>query len=51
MPVVLSFTVETDGRLPDGTSLRDAVAQTEAAAAPDGLSAEEEARLRTLLEE
>ena len=26
MPVALSFTVETDGRLPDGTSLADAVA-------------------------
>ena len=25
MPVAVSFTVETDGRLPDGTSLRDAV--------------------------
>ena len=26
MPVVLSFTVETDGRLPDGTSLADTIA-------------------------
>jgi S-methylmethionine-dependent homocysteine/selenocysteine methylase len=25
MPVVISFTVETDGRLPDGTTLADAV--------------------------
>jgi homocysteine S-methyltransferase len=33
--VGVSFTVETDGRLPDGTSLRDAIEQTDAAAAPD----------------
>jgi S-methylmethionine-dependent homocysteine/selenocysteine methylase len=26
LPVVISFTVETDGALPDGTSLRDAIA-------------------------
>jgi S-methylmethionine-dependent homocysteine/selenocysteine methylase len=31
MPVVVAFTVETDGRLPTGQSLRDAVAQVEAA--------------------
>ena len=31
MPVVISFTVETDGRLPDGTTLRDAIAQCDAA--------------------
>ena len=31
MPVVISFTVETDGRLPTGQSLRDAVAQVDAA--------------------
>jgi len=30
LPVVVSFTVETDGRLPDGTSLDDAVQQTDA---------------------
>jgi S-methylmethionine-dependent homocysteine/selenocysteine methylase len=30
LPVVISFTVETDGRLPDGTSLRDAVEQVDA---------------------
>ncbi len=36
VPVLIGFTVETDGRLPDGTPLRDAVAQVEAAAAPDG---------------
>jgi homocysteine S-methyltransferase len=36
IPVLIGFTVETDGRLPDGTPLRDAVAQVEAAAAPDG---------------
>jgi homocysteine S-methyltransferase len=35
LPVAVSFTVETDGRLPDGTSLRDAVAQVDAAAAPE----------------
>jgi S-methylmethionine-dependent homocysteine/selenocysteine methylase len=37
MPVVISFTVETDGRLPNGTPLRDAVervdAETDGAAA------------------
>ena len=31
VPVLIGFTVETDGRLPDGTLLRDAVAQVEAA--------------------
>jgi homocysteine S-methyltransferase len=31
MPAVVSFTVETDGRLPDGSSLRDAILATEAA--------------------
>jgi S-methylmethionine-dependent homocysteine/selenocysteine methylase len=36
LPVLVGFTVETDGRLPDGTSLRDAVAQVDAADAPDG---------------
>ena len=36
VPVLVSFTVETDGRLPDGTSLRDAVARVEAEASPDG---------------
>jgi S-methylmethionine-dependent homocysteine/selenocysteine methylase len=35
LPVAVSFTVETDGRLPDGTTLRDAVAQVDAAAAPE----------------
>lgn len=30
VPVIISFTVETDGRLPDGTSLGDAVQQTDA---------------------
>ncbi|HEX5088822.1 MAG TPA: homocysteine S-methyltransferase family protein [Nocardioides sp.] len=35
LPVAVSFTVETDGRLPDGTSLRDAVAQVDAAASPE----------------
>jgi homocysteine S-methyltransferase len=36
IPVLIGFTVETDGRLPDGTSLRDAVARVEASDAPDG---------------
>jgi S-methylmethionine-dependent homocysteine/selenocysteine methylase len=35
LPVAISFTVETDGRLPDGTTLRDAVAQVDEAAAAD----------------
>lgn len=35
VPVGISFTVETDGRLPDGTTLRGAMAQVDAAAAPD----------------
>ena len=36
MPVVIGFTVETDGRLPSGQSLRDAIQQTddEASGAP-----------------
>jgi homocysteine S-methyltransferase len=36
VPVLIGFTVETDGRLPDGTSLRDAVARVEESDAPDG---------------
>lgn len=36
VPVLVGFTVETDGRLPDGTPLRDAVARVEEADAPDG---------------
>jgi S-methylmethionine-dependent homocysteine/selenocysteine methylase len=35
LAVGISFTVETDGRLPDGTPLGDAVQQVDAAAAPD----------------
>ncbi|WP_210440028.1 homocysteine S-methyltransferase family protein [Nocardioides xinjiangensis] len=35
MAVAISFTVETDGRLPDGTTLRDAVLAVDAAEAPD----------------
>ncbi len=35
LPVALSFTVETDGRLPDGTPLRAAVERVDALAAPD----------------
>ena len=36
VPVLIGFTVETDGRLPDGTPLREAVARVEAAEPPDG---------------
>jgi S-methylmethionine-dependent homocysteine/selenocysteine methylase len=36
VPVLVGFTVETDGRLPDGTPLRDAVARVEETEAPDG---------------
>jgi S-methylmethionine-dependent homocysteine/selenocysteine methylase len=36
VPVLVGFTVETDGRLPDGTPLREAVARVEAEQAPDG---------------
>ncbi|MEO6206159.1 MAG: homocysteine S-methyltransferase family protein [Mycobacteriales bacterium] len=35
VPVGISFTVETDGRLPDGTPLRQAIEQVDAVAAPD----------------
>ena len=35
IPVVVMFTVETDGRLPDGTSLADAVEQVDALGGPD----------------
>lgn len=31
MPVAISFTVETDGRLPDGTTLKDAIIAVDAA--------------------
>lgn len=31
MPAVVSFTVETDGRLPDGTGLGEAIAEVDAA--------------------
>jgi S-methylmethionine-dependent homocysteine/selenocysteine methylase len=30
MPAVLSFTVETDGRLPTGQTLKDAIIETDA---------------------
>jgi S-methylmethionine-dependent homocysteine/selenocysteine methylase len=36
VPVLVGFTVETDGRLPDGTTLADAVALVEAQEQPDG---------------
>ena len=36
VPVLIGFTVETDGRLPDGTPLHEAVALVEAEASPDG---------------
>jgi S-methylmethionine-dependent homocysteine/selenocysteine methylase len=35
LPVAISFTVETDGRLPDGTPLAQAIQETDEAAAPD----------------
>ena len=35
LPVSISFTVEIDGRLPDGTPLRAAIEQVDAVAAPD----------------
>jgi S-methylmethionine-dependent homocysteine/selenocysteine methylase len=35
LPVAISFTVEVDGRLPDGTTLGDAVEAVDAAAAPE----------------
>jgi S-methylmethionine-dependent homocysteine/selenocysteine methylase len=35
LPVAISFTVETDGRLPSGQPLREAIEQTDAAAAPE----------------
>jgi S-methylmethionine-dependent homocysteine/selenocysteine methylase len=34
LPLMVAFTVETDGRLPDGTPLADAVAQVDSVAAP-----------------
>jgi S-methylmethionine-dependent homocysteine/selenocysteine methylase len=36
VPVLVGFTVETDGRLPDGTPLREAVSLVDAAEAPAG---------------
>lgn len=35
LPVAISFTVETDGRLPDGTPLGEAIGSVDGAAAPD----------------
>ncbi|MET0418255.1 MAG: homocysteine S-methyltransferase family protein, partial [Actinoplanes sp.] len=35
LPVAVSFTVEVDGRLPDGTSVPDAITAVDAADAPD----------------
>lgn len=35
VPVAVSFTVETDGRLPDGTTLADAVQRVDEAAPPE----------------
>ncbi len=34
-PAAVGFTVETDGRLPDGTTLKDAIERVDAAAPPD----------------
>lgn len=36
LPVLIGFTVETDGRLPDGTTLAEAIAHLEAEEPPDG---------------
>lgn len=36
LPVLVGFTVETDGRLPDGTTLRDAITRVDAAEPPEG---------------
>lgn len=36
VPVLVGFTVESDGRLPDGTTLRDAIERVDAIDAPDG---------------
>jgi S-methylmethionine-dependent homocysteine/selenocysteine methylase len=35
LPVAISFTVETDGSLPDGTTLAQAIGEADATAAPD----------------
>ncbi len=35
LPVGISFTVETDGRLPDGSTLREAIEQVDRTAPPD----------------
>lgn len=35
LPAAVGFTVETDGRLPDGSTLRDAIARVDEEAAPD----------------
>lgn len=35
LPIAVSFTVETDGRLPSGVSLAEAITEVDAAAAPD----------------
>jgi S-methylmethionine-dependent homocysteine/selenocysteine methylase len=35
LPAAISFTVETDGRLPDGTSLATAIAEVDATARPE----------------
>ncbi|HEY6378328.1 MAG TPA: homocysteine S-methyltransferase family protein [Candidatus Dormibacteraeota bacterium] len=54
MPVVLSFTVETDGALPDGTSLRDAIAtvdeQTDHAPAYYGINCAHPSHFAPVLE-
>lgn len=36
LPVLVSFTVETDGTLPDGTPLADAIRRVDSSIAPDG---------------
>jgi len=38
LPVLISFTVETDGSVPDGTTLAASIARVDEEAAPDGFA-------------
>ncbi|HEY2297471.1 MAG TPA: homocysteine S-methyltransferase family protein [Jatrophihabitans sp.] len=53
LPIGISFTVETDGRLPDGTSLKDAIAAVDEAAPPDhfGVNCAHPTHVRPALED